>query len=59
MMDFFSKAATGGVLQEKVFLTLIRLGFLRVVFPGGGVSLTPPSYLKKNLSNINITLYNC
>ena len=27
---------------------------------GRGVSLTPPpSYFKKNLSNINITLYNC
>ena len=27
-------------------LTLIRLGFLRVVFPGeGGVNLTPPSSL--------------
>ena len=39
-------------------LTLIRLGFLRVVFPGeGGVNLTPPlHYFKVNLSNINITL---
>ena len=25
----------------------------------GRVNLTPPSYYKKNLSNINITLYNC
>ena len=44
-------------------LTLIRLGFLRVDFLGGGegeeVDLTPLSYFKKNLSNINITLYNC
>ena len=42
-------------------LTVIRLGFLKVVFPwdGGGVNLTPPSYFKKNLSNFNKTLYNC
>ena len=46
-------------------LTLIRLGFLRLVFSeggegGGGVlSIWPPtSYFKKNWSNINITLYN-
>ena len=39
-------------------LTLIRLGFLRLVFPEG-INLTPPSYFKKNLSNINITLCNC
>ena len=26
---------------------------------GGRVNLTPPSYYKKNLSNINITLYKC
>ena len=36
-------------------LTLIRLGFLRVVFPVGG-QFDHPSYFKKNLSNINITL---
>ena len=48
-------------LRNKL-LTLIRLSFLRVVFPAGrGVNLTtpppslpPPSYFKKNLSNINI-----
>ena len=28
-------------------------------FGGGGVNLTPSSYLKMNLSNIKITLYNC
>ena len=38
-------------------LTLIRLDFLRVVFLGGG-QFDPRSYFKKNLSNINITLYN-
>ena len=26
---------------------------------GGGVQFDPPSYFKKNLSNINITLYHC
>ena len=46
---------------DPLMLTLIRMGFLRAVFPGAGVNLTPlpPSYFKKNLSNINITLYNC
>ena len=44
--------------------TLIRLGSLKVVFPGMGVvgcqfePLVPPSYFKKNLSNIDITSYN-
>ena len=34
--------------QKTVFLTLIRLGILRVVFLGiGGVNLTTPSYPKK------------
>ena len=45
--------------NETSHLTLIRLGFLKGVF-SGGVNLTPPSsYFKKNLFNINITLYNC
>ena len=48
-------------------LTLIRLDFLKVVFswevnlishPTTPAPL-PPSYFKKNLSNINITLCNC
>ena len=43
-------------------LTLIGLGFLKVVFLGAGgggeVNLTPPSYFKKNLSNFNKTLFN-
>ena len=26
---------------------------------GGGVNLTSPSYFKKNLSDINMTLYSC
>ena len=39
---------------------LKKLGFLKIVFPGGGeVNLSPTSYFKKNLSNLNITLYNC
>ena len=47
-------------LIARLVLTLIRLGFLNVVFPGGqGVNLTHPSYFKKNLFNFNITLYNC
>ena len=35
-------------------LTLIGLGFMRVVFSGGGggVNLTPPYYFKENLSNV-------
>ena len=44
--------------KQNETLTLIRLGFLKVVFPGG-VNLTTPSYFKKNLSNFNTTLYNC
>ena len=52
---------------EKLLLTQIRLGFLRVAFSGeGSIWLPPlflpplhPSYCKKNLTNINITLYNC
>ena len=39
---------------RKQMLTLIRLGFLRIVF-----SWVNSSYLKKNLSNINIIQYNC
>ena len=37
--------------------TLIRLGFLKVVFFGRGGDEF--SYFEKNLSNINITLNNC
>ena len=37
-------------------LTPVRLGFLRLVFFGRkGVNLTPTSYFKNNLSNINIS----
>ena len=40
------------------FLTLIRLGFLMVVFSGG--SIWPPlPYFMKNVSNLNITWHNC
>ena len=53
------------------FLTILRLGlnhlnpnkaghFEGSFFWGEGqIDPTPPSYFKKNLSNINITLYNC
>ena len=47
--------ASDGVLKEKFWITLIRLGFLRVVFSGE----TPTSYFKRNYSNINITLCRC
>ena len=46
-------------------LTLLRLGFLRVVYSKVNVPLPPPSphhpplYFKKNLSNIGITLETC
>ena len=54
----FNKTNKDVTINEN--LTLIRLGFLRVVFSGGRESIwAPPSYFKKNLSNINITLYNC
>ena len=48
------------MVYQVIFLTLIRLGFLRVVFPvvGGGGQFKPPSYFKKNLANVNITLHN-
>ena len=49
---------------KRLQLILIRLSFFKVVFPRRVVNLTPPpsdtpSYFKKNLYNINITLYNC
>ena len=48
------------MVNEKPTLTLIRMGFLRVVFSGGEGQFEPaPSYFKKNVSNINITLCNC
>ena len=40
-------------------LTLIRLGFLRVVYPGSGGQFDSPLYLKINLSNIKVSLHNC
>ena len=59
-------SATVHTSKRMKNLTLIRLGFLRVVFSVGKVggsqfdpSPPPPSYFKNNLSNINITLYNC
>ena len=49
--------------KSPYFLTLIRLGLLRVVFSGlgGGGQFAPflNSYFKKNKSNIDITLSNC
>ena len=36
-----------------------KAGFFEGSFFWGGLNLTPSSYFKKNLSNINITLYNC
>ena len=48
--------------NKVLVLTLIRLGFLRLVLSGENQFDTPPPsslYFKKNLSNINITLYKC
>ena len=42
-----------------VFLTLRRLGFLKVISGWGGVNMTTPSYFKKNESNIILTIYTC
>ena len=45
-------------IVERKYLTLARLGFLKVVFPGGegvGDQFDPPpplSYIKKKLSNL-------
>ena len=51
------------LIYIKQYLTLIKLGFLKVVFSGGGGGqidpLPPTLYFQKNLSDINITLYNC
>ena len=46
-------------LEPMLEFILARLGFFRVAFSGGEVQFDPPSYFKKNLSNINVTLYNC
>ena len=42
-----------------VFLTLIRLGFLKVISGWGGVNMATPSYFKKNESNTVLTIYTC
>ena len=54
------------IMQElgKFNLNAINTEFFEGSFfygEGGccGFNLTPPSYFKKNLFNINITLYNC
>lgn len=49
----------GSVTLILTNLTIIRLGFLKVVFFWGRVQFDPFSYLKKNKSNVNMTLYNC
>ena len=57
------RSISNSVWKMSIFqipLTLIRLGFLKVVFPGGGGQFDlPPSYFEKNLTNFNKTLYNC
>ena len=59
--SFFGKGFMAPPSMLISHVTLIRLGFLRVVFSGGGraaaVNLTPLHI--SNLSNINITLYSC
>ena len=51
-----------GVLLNYCVLNLDKAGLFEGTFLGGrgGVNLTPPPlYFKRNLSNINIALYNC
>ena len=61
----FSKICflSAGEIKEQTMvwftdLTLIRLGFFRVVFTWGSPLPPPPSYFKNNLSNIFVQLSN-
>ena len=46
---------TTEIAASVMALTMIRLGFLRVVFPTGVPPFDPPpSYFKKNLFNIKL-----
>ena len=45
------------LFRQFALSTVIRLGFLKVVFSGESI-WAPLSYFKKKYSNINITLYN-
>ena len=61
MKDIFktkvnSKARSNDIMMQR--FNPKRLGFLRIVFSGGG-QFDPLSFFKKNLTNINIILYNC
>ena len=38
-------------------LTLVRLGFLRIVFSKKGVNMTPSSYFKNSSPDINVQFY--
>ena len=57
-IDHTKLKAIWGFYRTISCLTLIKLGFLKIVFPGAG-QFDPLSYSKKNLSNFNITLCNC
>ena len=48
--------------KKRIYLVFSpnKAGLFKRSFSGGrGGSIDPPSYFKKNLTNINITLYNC
>ena len=50
----------GGDGEGLLLFTVVKLTFLREVFSVAGTLEPPsPSYFNKNLSNTNITLYNC
>ena len=42
------------MVNEKPKLTLIRMGFLRVVFSGGRVNLSPPLHISRRTYLISI-----
>ena len=48
-----AEPATRSVVLKKLFLTLISMGFLRLVF-SGGVNLTPPLYISRRTNLISI-----
>ena len=56
--NYFNKLR--GFKKKKIFFNPNKAGlFYGSFFRGEWANLNPLSYFKKNLSNINITLYNC